>query len=482
MKPQKSIKQKLKEGLKQLKERNRIVDRLIETSWPEQLDIINYSGGKRSLALHGTRRTAKTSGIAIRFIKRAFTEPGYKALFISLTHKNVDRDFYYTCVKEFLFSVGYMDDMPAHLPWRLPNGSEIHGFACDNAADAKKKLRGSKWDDVAVDEAQSWSADIEDLVESIIGPTLRDKRGHFFLLGTPGEIKGGYWFNVNHGLRQASQYDVMRLHWSNNPYIREQLEEWIATLDEEALNSPKFKREYEGLWEVEEDMHVYRIGKANRLYDTLPGDPQDYVYMMGVDCGFNDEFAICIGAWPRSTESRKLFIVETFKQQHLDSVDQLEKVKEFKDKYNPTSIVVDQSEATFIATLNNRFALGAEKSQSRGKREHIELLNADLARGNIQILLQPASMLIPEWEQLIWDRKALEKFQWTELSRCLNHISDATLYMYWKARFYWAAKPKVLDTRSFDDSSLLEERWLRNQQRTDNSSSFKDRLQGRNVW
>lgn len=464
---------RVQQELERRAKNRRIVDKIIATSWPEQLRIVDYKGDKRKLAIHGTRRSSKSSGIAIRFLKRALLQPGYKAVFISMTFRNVDRDFYTECIKEFLLNAGYRGDLPAHLPIKFKNGSAIHGFAADSADDAKKKLRGSHWDDVALDEAQSWKTDIEDFDLSVISPTLLDKSGNFFLLGTPGDVKGTYWHKiVTPGTFESIEYDVEMVHVKNNPYMNAQYFEMVERLKQnnpERLLTPKHRREWEGIWEVEDDMHVYRLGKSNLQFKELPGTLSDFVFSFGVDAGWNDEFAISVNCWPKKGKNT-FFIVEIFKQSFLDPIECSEKIVELNDKYNPYRITVDTSAPALIALLNNRFHINCSKSESRGKEEHIDFFNADMKWGNIQILPQPASILVPEWAELIYDRKSLEE-KLEKVHKGKDHASDATLYGYWAARHYWT-KPEpdrsiVIDHLSPEYQFQRMEKALNNPKRSE---------------
>lgn len=466
----------LKEELKRRKQNKLWVSKLRSSSWAEQLKLVDYRGVKRMCAVHGTRRTSKTSGVALRYLIRALTEPGYMGLFVSLTHKNVDRDFYNNCIKAFLQEIGYpMDDVPVSLPIKFPNGSFIDGFGADTSEDMSKKIRGSKWDDVCLDEVQSWKQDVQKIIFGDVRPTLGDKRGYLILLGTPGDIKNTFWHKVNTpDTTESKMFDLFNLHWSCNPYvsvqISEDIERWRLETPE-FLEDPKFKREWEGLWEVEENLMCYRYTTSNLTFKELPGIPDDYWFVFGVDFGYTDQFAISVGAWPKRGQPT-LYMVDVFAKSGMTPSKQGEKLREFYDKYRPMGVMADPSGAGDIEEFKTRFSIPVEKAQKNGKRQHMEFMNADLAGGRVQVLPEVAKKICPEWDVLVWDRKELEEnFKWVETSKFNNHMSDATLYMYWGSRHY-RTKPK--DTA--DTMSRLGYEWFEKQFEERHMNPNKDQI------
>ena len=68
------------------------------------------------------------------------------------------------------------------------------------------------------------------------------------------------------------------------------------------------------------------------------------------------------------------------------------------------------------------------------------MLNSDLSMGTIKLLPKASEKVIPEWEQLVWDRRILkEQGIFREARSKANHISDAFLYIWRESKNYLAA-------------------------------------------
>jgi len=81
----------------------------------------------------------------------------------------------------------------------LTNDSVIYLLGVDSAEEEKKKLLGQKYKLVVIDEAASFSVDLNELVYGVLKPSVADYRGTICLIGTPGNVKRGLFFDLTQG-------------------------------------------------------------------------------------------------------------------------------------------------------------------------------------------------------------------------------------------------------------------------------------------
>lgn len=178
----------------------------------------------------------------------------------------------------------------------LPNGSRIalHGAKREQSLD---NLRGQAFDKIKIDECKSFSPKrLDQLIEDVLAPTLADYRGQITLMGTPGSVLAGPFFEStrlatfgNHQFRSKLQCrpfaERKKKKWKGD-YLWS-FHQWslkdntaLSHLWGEARRTKKLKgwadddpswvREWLGLWVVDGSALVYRYDSA---YDWAGGQP-----------------------------------------------------------------------------------------------------------------------------------------------------------------------------------------------------------------
>jgi len=112
--------------------------------------------------------------------------------------------------------------------------------------------------------------------------------------------------------------------------------------------------------------------------------------------------------------------------------------------------------------MRSLYRLPLVAAQKQGKRDHIRLLNADLAMQRVRVAREAGADLINEWRALPWHDEWQEK----EHDGFPNHVSDAALYAWRHARHYLAEpaaeKPVGRDSEKYMDD-LMERRFARSE-------------------
>jgi hypothetical protein len=244
------------------------------------------------------RRAGKTDGAVRKVEDTVLTKPDARVLIIGLSFTRCLELFWQPLMDGFNnLGIEISEHRRTEGLMKLQGGQEVH-FCGNTTVDERDKIRGSKWDLVIIDEAQSQKA-LPILMEEIIEPTLLDRRGQLMLMGTGPKVRGTYWEELWTGTKKA-----FRLNWSikDNPFIPdyENVLETIKTEKGLTDKSPLFQREYLGQISYDDDALVYRLTPANYFHDGdianwINSQPvTDIKFSAGLDYGYidSDGFAI----------------------------------------------------------------------------------------------------------------------------------------------------------------------------------------------
>lgn len=392
----------------------------------------------RRLALFCPRRAGKTSLLAPWIVQTGLDCSDNEAtMFIIAPTLEHAKALYWRPLQnlneQFNIGLKFLND-PARVIF--PNGVMMY-FRGAKDKEQLGVLRGFKTLLVCVDETQDIRDELISEMLSALGPGLRDLDGRMIFAGTPGRVCIGHWFDITTGLR-----DEWSIHtWSlfDNPALPKSAKNVETILREEGLtvDSPRFKREYLGLWVEDGDELVYRWDlERNGLLENVPRlDPNlHWDYVMGIDFGYLDASAIVVGAF--SYDSDQYYEVAEFKAPGLTVSDLMNKhVMPFVQQYKPMRIVGDSAAKQIIEEINQRWGIGIQKAEKVGKLSFIELMNSDMMLRRIHT---PVNFeLIKERQRLVWDPGAKPKLE--EHPRRPNHLCDAALYCYREAK-HWVGK------------------------------------------
>lgn len=228
-----------------------------------------------------TRRAGKSYGAALRLLRSAYAHPGASCLYIALTRDSAKRILW----KDVLKSINRQLSLNAsfnetQLSMTLPNGSVVYLLGADTDEEEKQKLLGQKYAAVVIDESASFTVDLNELVFGILKPAVADYRGSISLIGTPGNLKRGLYFDITQGQDPLNQGRWTANGWSGhrwsaeaNPHMAQKWAEEIAEL--KAANplieqTPIFQQNYLGRWVVDETKLVYKYQRARNDIQALP--------------------------------------------------------------------------------------------------------------------------------------------------------------------------------------------------------------------
>lgn len=314
-----------------------------------------------------SRRSGKTVECAADLLDTALQNNNVVCLYITLSRTNAKRIIWPELLKinrEHKLD-GRIDN--TQLSITFPNGSTIY---CSGAKDMSEieKFRGLALKLVYIDECQSFRAYIERLVNDILAPALLDYAGTLCLIGTPGPVPAGYFYECSTGDNMWSKHG-----WTffDNPFIAQKSKTTHrALLDTElerkgvTTDDPSVQREYFGKWVMDSDSLLLKYEAKVNDFQELPGSK--YEYIMGIDIGFNDADAIAILAY--SDDSPTTYLVEEYIKAKSDLTELALEIARLAQKYNVNKMIIDEG------------GLGKKLAEEMRRRHHLPLIAAEKQR------------------------------------------------------------------------------------------------------
>jgi phage terminase large subunit len=400
----------------------------------EQLDFINDPSPFMTACC--SRRAGKTEVCAIDLLNTAIKNPGVICLYITMTRTNAERIVWkkLLSLNEQYKLLGMVNI--SKLSISFPNGSIIFLSGCSDKSELDK-FRGLALKLVYIDEVQSFKSFISELVDEVLGPALADYAGKLKLIGTPGPVNAGFFFDTIHNKEFSHHFWTF---W-NNPFI----EKLSGTPHKEVLDRelkrrgvdvfhPSVRREWFGEWVVDTESLVFHYEEKNH-YEELP-KLTDYV--IGVDLGFEDADAIAVMGWHKYFKQCYLVEEKVVKQQGITEL--TGQIAELIQKYDPLRIVMDTGGLgkKIADELRRRSSLPIQAAEKTRKHEYIELLNDALRTGSF--FAKKQSRFAQDSKLIEWDFDKTTPDKRVIKSEPHSDICDAVLYAYREA-LHWLSEP-----------------------------------------
>ena len=327
------------------------------------------------------------------------------------------------------------------------NGSRIMLGGAETREDIEY-WRGFKFKKVVIDEAGAFKAHLEELIQSVLQPTLMDLDGALVLAGTPGRILAGLFYEASRqdGLRNTA-WSAHHLTVLDNPIMKnpQGFHDWVLKMNGWSRDHPRFRREYLGEWVREDSTLVYRFftdGRNN--YTELPSHIE-WFHILALDLGYEDDTSFRVITF--SPKHRECYFGESFKQNQMTISEIAAITKKWDDRYHFIRKVADAGALgkQIVAELNERHGLSFIAAEKKNKPAYIEAMNDDLHAGHIKV--KPGDPIIEEWAKLQW----ADELRRIEDPRFDNHDSDASLYGWRDAKHFMYQEPVHIPKRGEDD-------------------------------
>lgn len=424
-----------------------------------------------------SRRAGKTEVCAIDLLNTAVRSPNSVCLYITMTRTNAERIVW----KKILdinerFKLGGEVNI-SKLAVTFLNGSTIFLSGCADKTELDK-FRGLALKLVYIDEVQSFKSFIAELVDEVLGPALADHAGKLKLLGTPGAVNAGFFFDTIN----SKAFSHHKWTFWNNPFIAKlsgmtHTEVLNRELQRRGVDDthPSIRREWFGEWVVDTDSLVFQYDAVRNDYTDLPALTD---YVIGVDLGFNDADAIAVIGWHKYY--RKCYLVDEYVVKQQGITELAIKIGALIGQYNPLRVVMDTGGLgkKIAEELRKRYTLPIVAAEKSRKQEYIELLNDALRTRSLFARRGgrfAQDSYIVEWD---YDRSTPEKRVIKDEPH--SDICDSVLYAY-RESIHWLseAPAKPVDVRDKSQwlkhtERLMEESLEKQIQRQDAEQSIED--------
>jgi hypothetical protein len=399
-----------------------------------------------------TRRAGKTWAIGTALFLAALAFAGCSCLYLGLT-KDTSRRILNKDVMRIInahFGIGARWHDRDHC-WILPNESRIYLQGADANSYEIAKVVGQKYRVAVLDEVSKFRHDVHAMVYGALMPAMGDDLGTIILSGTPSNITAGLFYDVTTGA--AGGWSMHQWTWRENIFKRDnirRLHDELVAANPLIVTTPLYRQEWLGQWVVDTSALVYRFREDKNTIDALPKPRHEYTYILGVDLGFTDPSALVVGAYHEHDPA--LYVVYAVKRAGLIISDVADLIRGlwyqpsmgFRGPFPFAAMVADASQLQGVEEMRQHHHLPLEAAEKPGKRGVIEVMNSDLQTARMKLLPEarwddPKNPdLVGEWGSLIWDEKKLAALpkRWEEDPRFPNHLADACLYMWRKARNY----------------------------------------------
>lgn len=428
---------KLIKVVEELQKRSSKPFRLEDYLFKEQLEFVQDSAPFK-LAVT-TRRAGKTVSCAADLIYSALETPESICLYITLSRINAKRIVWPELKRiNRQFSLG-IEFNESELMAKIPNGSIIY---CSGASDRTEieKFRGLAIKRVYIDECQSFPSYIEDLINDVIAPALMDYSGSLCLIGTPGPIPSGFFYDCSRSLAWKQH------NWSfwDNPFIlKKSGKTHQEILDRElkrrgvTIDNPSIQREWFGKWVLDSDSLVYHYDGKKSSYEHLPN--HSWTYILGIDLGFDDADALVVLA--HSATSPTTYIVEEKITRHQGITELVEQIADFRKHYDISKVVVDTGGLgkKIGEEISRRYKIAIQPAEKQRKIEYIELLNDALRTGALKA--KGNSVFASDCMKVEWDLDKSTPDKKVISKRFHSDICEAVLYA-WRESYSFTYTPE----------------------------------------
>lgn len=404
--------------------------------FPKQRGFFRDIGPKFRTAVT-SRRAGKSTGIAADMIDTCLAEEDVNCLYITVTKENA-RNIIWLVIREIIEKHQIQCKLnDVRMTVTFPNRSRISlGGAKDRGE--IEKYRGWKLKKCYIDECQSFRSHIlEDLINDIVIPALRDLDGDLYLTGTPGPVRAGVFYQYSHskkwGTFKWTAFDNPHMHNPPDRDLNTRLttERELRGIDE---SDPSYIRETYGEWIEDIDSLVFKFNPNINRYDELPDEKFDYLF--GIDVGYNDSDAIAVIAVSRL--NKKVYLVEEIVRAKQGISELAADIKRLQKHYEPIKMVMDAGALgkKIQEELRSRHQLSIQAADKHRKVEFIELLNDDLRTGKLQVFEK--SVFEDDCMLVQWDKESvIRNPENPKISNSYHSdICDALLYVWREAHHF----------------------------------------------
>lgn len=383
-----------------------------------------------------SRRAGKTVACAAHLVWVSLCKERQVSLYITLSRNNAKKIIWNDLLDiNRKFNLGAQTN-ETELSLKFPNESVIYLSGAKDKSEIEK-FRGLALSLCYIDECQSFRNYIQELVDEVIAKALFDYNGTLCLIGTPGPVPSGYfyecWTNPQWSKHGWTMFD--------NPFLEAKSGKKIQDLIDQDLKRkgvtiehPSIQRECYGRWTVDTDALVFKYSKQTNDYQSLPVVSGKWEYIIGVDIGFEDADAVSVIGWTGS--GKFSYLVEEVLERKQGITELARTIERLIEKYNPNAVVMDTGGLgkKIAEEINKRYSLPIKPAEKVRKFEFIELLNDAMRTG--KFMAKATSRFAQDCMLVEWDKDNENPERLKVSDKFHSDICDAVLYAF-RESLHW---------------------------------------------
>lgn len=348
----------------------------------EQLDFIQDPARFASAVC--SVRAGKTTACAADLIDTAMKHPGTTGIYITPTRSQAERIVWPELLRiNREYKLGFEPNR-SKLWLKHPVHNTIIYLLGANHEDEIDKVRGlSNVALVYLDECQLFRPYVKELVENVVTKRLYDTNGRCRLIGTPGPIKSGYFYDIS---SNASGWSNHRWTMFENPFLfrksgktPQQLTEQDCAIRGVTLEHPSIQRENFGRWAYDPEALLLQYNPELNHYEDLPTG--DWRYILGIDLGFKDSDSLTVIGWVKNSDIT--YLVEELVTPNQKTDDLAAQIMMLRAKYSISDMPTDAGGLgkKIVEDLKARYGLPLLVADKAGKMANYKHLNNALRTG-----------------------------------------------------------------------------------------------------
>jgi hypothetical protein len=380
------------------------------------------------------RRSGKSFTWAFCLIDEALKYPGSTPLYVTMSRQDA-KDIIWPAIDLIsdTFGLGLIKNL-ATGDVTVPQTNSRIMLRGAGSLREMNKCRGNKYPCAIVDEAQAFGPDLYYFIDEVLEPATADYHGWIGIAGTPAVQPVGPFYEMDLGDR-ATAWSHHSWTFLQNPTMPDP-QKFISDVmfrrgwDED---HPGFKREYLGQWVADESSRSFRFTIEKSVvpsFEDVQGFATDWQWVMGIDVGFNDPFAYVVIAY--STSLGQAFIVDSYEQGQMQTVEALTVAERFCQQYPIRDIALDTGGAGKLVAEDwiKQTALPIKAAKKTHKASQVSVINGDFDAGKVFICRDKNAKLINDLMVLEWDQQKLEQQKHVYRRGFADHLADAFQYGY----------------------------------------------------
>lgn len=346
----------------------------------EQLEFVRDES-KYATACNSVR-SGKTTSCAADLIDTALRLPGTTGLYITLARssaKKIVLPELQKIINQFSIKA---DVNISELSINFENGSHIY-LSGANTENEIEKVRGLSNVALAyIDESQAFRAHIKSLVDDVLVKRLYDTNGRLRLIGTPGPVLSGYFYDCCHS--ETWSHHQWTMH--QNPWLLKksgltpgELIEQDCKMRGVPETHPSIQRECFGRWVYDPDSLILHYDNDRNHYEALPKGI--YSYILGLDLGTRDCDSISILAFKDNDPTT--YLVEEIVTANQLTDDLAKQIKTLMERYEICAMPTDTGGLGLKVAedLRSRYGIPLLAADKKDKMTNYRLLDNALRTG-----------------------------------------------------------------------------------------------------